>query len=323
MPFAVIPEHMLADPRLGPGCKAIFAALTVLAIEGRTVAAVAAIADTAGMPERTARGHLLTLAHCGLIHTRPTYAGAGRQGPNAYTVHAGVWELDTYEALTYGENWGEPGWQETAPQRTDNPAVLLQEPDSSPTGIGRGKKTILQPLMRDKTVYEGWQKIAPLYAAALPDLPQPQMPLGKTIEAAARARWKEHPTEEWWRDYFARVAAAPWLTGKKAGADGSTFRATLAWLLGPKNLDKVLAGNYDAAPTAAARQQAKPADNAGTWNLTTEQWREHAELEAKWTAESPAASQRFLASRGSAPFLDELRHWQATGKRPNPADRTT
>lgn len=64
--------------------------------------------------------------------------------------------------------------------------------------------------------------------------------------ATINARWTElaaHRTLAFWDQYFARVARAPFLIGKKVD-----WKATFDWLLAPKNLAKVMAGNYDPAP---------------------------------------------------------------------------
>ncbi len=52
-----------------------------------------------------------------------------------------------------------------------------------------------------------------------------------------------------WRAFCQRVRAAPHLIG---GTNGD-WRASLDWCLEPKNMDKVLEGNYDRAAPAAAR----------------------------------------------------------------------
>lgn len=53
-------------------------------------------------------------------------------------------------------------------------------------------------------------------------------------------RLKEHPDLEWWRTLFDRVKASDFLCGRK-----TDFAVTLDWILGPKNLAKLMNGNYD------------------------------------------------------------------------------
>ena len=55
-----------------------------------------------------------------------------------------------------------------------------------------------------------------------------------------KLRLAEHPEVEWWDALFTRVSASDFLTGRK-----TDFAATLDWVLGPKNLAKIEAGNYD------------------------------------------------------------------------------
>ncbi len=62
--------------------------------------------------------------------------------------------------------------------------------------------------------------------------------LTKTI----RARWnsrKKMQTVEWWDWYFDGVSGCDFLMGKK-----KDWAATFTWLIGPKNMTKVLGGDY-------------------------------------------------------------------------------
>lgn len=58
-----------------------------------------------------------------------------------------------------------------------------------------------------------------------------------------KARWNEKPERkslDWWREFFQRCAASDWLTGRVR-----SFVCDLDWLVGPKNMAKVLNGRYD------------------------------------------------------------------------------
>jgi len=58
-----------------------------------------------------------------------------------------------------------------------------------------------------------------------------------------------HPSGEWWQKYIQRIVASPFLTGDIDGSQGRRpFHATLDWVLGPQNMAKILAGNYDPDP---------------------------------------------------------------------------
>jgi len=76
---------------------------------------------------------------------------------------------------------------------------------------------------------------------------KPCKELGETIRQLIRTRLKQHPHDEWWNDLLHRVQDSAFLCGKTNGKDGS-FQASLDWVLGPKNLDKIRAGNYDSMP---------------------------------------------------------------------------
>lgn len=70
-----------------------------------------------------------------------------------------------------------------------------------------------------------------------------------------RAKGAPHDVEAglaWWRQYFARVRASPFLLGQ--GHSAGNFRADLAWLVLPENYAKVLEGRYleRQQPTALA-----------------------------------------------------------------------
>lgn len=60
------------------------------------------------------------------------------------------------------------------------------------------------------------------------------------IQTVIQRRIQEHGSLEWFDALFARVAQSDFLTGRK-----TDFAASLDWVLGPKNLAKILAGNYD------------------------------------------------------------------------------
>src|SRR5262249_31084708 len=53
-----------------------------------------------------------------------------------------------------------------------------------------------------------------------------------------------HSSLDEWRSFCERIAASDWLTGKSDRG----WCATFAWVLEPKNLRKVVEGNYDNRP---------------------------------------------------------------------------
>jgi len=60
------------------------------------------------------------------------------------------------------------------------------------------------------------------------------------IEKSIARRIHEHPSIGWFSMIFERVSHSDFLSGRK-----SDFAATIDWVLGPKNLAKILNGNYD------------------------------------------------------------------------------
>jgi hypothetical protein len=87
---------------------------------------------------------------------------------------------------------------------------------------------------------------------------KPCKALGSTIAKRLKARLAEYPDPAWWEALFTQVGQSDWLCGRSNGARGS-FRATLDWVLGPKNLDKILAGNYDNPRTNGYGRAGQPA----------------------------------------------------------------
>ena len=85
------------------------------------------------------------------------------------------------------------------------------------------------------------QEIISLYHELLPELP-PVKIWNPQRQAILRARWTEDPDRqcmEWWREYFGRVRASPFLMGQE-----KEFRASLEWIIRPKNMPKVIEGFY-------------------------------------------------------------------------------
>lgn len=68
--------------------------------------------------------------------------------------------------------------------------------------------------------------------------------IGKTIRERILTRITEHSQIDWWDNLLQRVQASDFLCGRTNGGQGP-FHASLTWVLAPKNLDKLLAGDYD------------------------------------------------------------------------------
>lgn len=68
-----------------------------------------------------------------------------------------------------------------------------------------------------------------------------------TRRAHLRARWREdskRQTLDYWRRFFAHVAASPFLTGQVCGKDRKPFKLSLDWLVMPESFAKVIEGKY-------------------------------------------------------------------------------
>lgn len=85
------------------------------------------------------------------------------------------------------------------------------------------------------------QKIIELYHINLPALPIVQNH-SKDLKDRLRARWREDPERQnldWWEWYFENVSKCDFLVGKV-----KSWAASFYWLTGPKNMTKVLNGEY-------------------------------------------------------------------------------
>jgi hypothetical protein len=97
------------------------------------------------------------------------------------------------------------------------------------------------------------QKIIDLYHEILPELPRVRSWRG-TVRTNLATRWKEdsaRQTVAWWEDFFInQVKNSSYLTGQV-----NSFHTNLGWLVGPKNFEKVMNGQYvDHGPsTGSAR----------------------------------------------------------------------
>ena len=100
-------------------------------------------------------------------------------------------------------------------------------------GKGREQEgnSIARPALSVSDVVSIWNSFG-----SLPRAESTTGPIEKTIAA----RIREHPNLEWFADLFRRVSRSDFLAGRK-----TDFTATIDWVLGPKNLAKILNGNYD------------------------------------------------------------------------------
>ncbi len=99
------------------------------------------------------------------------------------------------------------------------------------------EKNIKQPLVVP------YQEILNLYHEVLPELKRTDV-FSKEMKAMVKNRCnqdKQRYELEWWRLYFKKVKDGPHLMGD----NDRGWRATFDWLIRPKNMPKVLNGNYE------------------------------------------------------------------------------
>ena len=85
------------------------------------------------------------------------------------------------------------------------------------------------------------QAIIDAYHEILPELPRVKS-WSETSKKNLRSRWREEPKRqsvEWWRRFFKRVRDCGFLMGRK-----TEWRASLTWMVGPKNFEKIMNGQY-------------------------------------------------------------------------------
>lgn len=134
------------------------------------------------------------------------------------------------------------------------PVTCNLEPDPEPetgnlkeTEIGAENASALAASVAKPVDNCPTKQIIALYHEILPELPQVRE-WAETSRRMLVLRWrekKERQNLDWWREYFLKVKASDFLTGKTEGRNGgSPFLASLEWLVRPTNLAKVLNGNY-------------------------------------------------------------------------------
>lgn len=109
------------------------------------------------------------------------------------------------------------------------------EPEPESPQPPKGEHPITDDTLTPEEIRERWN--------AIPGV-KPCRALGATIRTTVKARLGEHPDRAWWEGLFTQVRASDFLCGRTNGSKGP-FQAPLSWILGPKNLDKILAGDYD------------------------------------------------------------------------------
>jgi hypothetical protein len=91
------------------------------------------------------------------------------------------------------------------------------------------------------------EQVYDLFNEIMPDsVPRPRK-LSDTIKKHITARCREDKERvdlDWWREYFQTIAASNFLTGQTE----TEFTVSLIWVIGPKNMEKILSGMYKNKP---------------------------------------------------------------------------
>jgi len=114
-------------------------------------------------------------------------------------------------------------------------------------------------------------------------LPQPAS-VEESLKNRVRARWREHPDLEWWRTYFSTVAASDFLSGRMPPTNGreTSFQASYEWVMGPRNMAKVLAGNFSGNGSGQ-----------GSWSRSQQEYNEALRLLDDHYADDPSGQEAY------------------------------
>jgi len=103
-----------------------------------------------------------------------------------------------------------------------------------------------------ESVQDRIQNLLGLYHEKCPSLPTVKFCKPYTSRhRSVLARMTEHGADNFWPDYFAKVEASDFLTGRE-----KKWRASFDWIMNPTNMTKILEGNYD------NRDEPRPKDGA-------------------------------------------------------------
>lgn len=133
--------------------------------------------------------------------------------------------------------------------RNQNISDTSYPPSSSPssTSDAPGLLCIDQGDQAPRNDPVPFAEIVALYNELCPSMPRAR--ISDDRKKSIRARWLEcqKANEEplaWFRSLFTKAEASDFLSGRKT-ANGSHWRCSLDWLMGPKNAPKVMEGNYE------------------------------------------------------------------------------
>ena len=148
---------------------------------------------------------------------------------------------DHSQKLPVGEPVGTPGGSplpspspSPSPSLTPSPEIEESDKHSLVPETDRGPSE--RP--KQKMANCPHKEIIGLYHQLLPECAQ-VVTWTEYLQGRLRARWREHPDLEWWKRYFEYVSRSDFLMGRVR-----EFKVDLDWVIGPKNMAKIINGRY-------------------------------------------------------------------------------
>lgn len=108
--------------------------------------------------------------------------------------------------------------------------------------IGEDNAANKMPIPKKTSIPCPYQEIVDAYHSYLSGLPRIRS-LGKELSKHIRSRWdesKERQSIEFWNEFFIYISKSDFLMGRK-----TDFKASLGWIVGPNNFEKIINGQYD------------------------------------------------------------------------------
>lgn len=125
--------------------------------------------------------------------------------------------------------------KDNQPSPSPSPSPIIKEESINTLSSFSGEK----PPSKNGTCPQ--KEIIEIYHEVLPMMPRVQE-WPEANQKILRTRWREKPERqnlEWWQSYFTYIKESQFLTGKE-----KDWTANLEWIVRPKNMTKILNGNY-------------------------------------------------------------------------------
>jgi len=137
------------------------------------------------------------------------------------------------------DNW--QNWRRTDKYAGDSTEDALMDEQTATTNkdnnINKGNK---------KNRADVVDKFVNLFQGCCTSLPRIKV-VNESRKRKIAARFKEFSDWDWWKDYFLKIEASDFLTGriKSRNPDQRSFKADIDWIINPTNLAKIVEGKYD------------------------------------------------------------------------------